>query len=338
MYSIESMEPTEDVAYIHTFADLSSLSRDARLALCSPKHVVQLKSLAPEVFEYVMPANVFKAFSPLVFQQAFQIPGEDHEVRRSVLMLAPSGTDPAAIEYICDWMVSTCNQADPFRLSVKGNFFAWVELLKAALLLQVHAAETVIWPRLAFFITEEPLEFQHLDTIMKNFSMNSKIVKHLLHNVSYRRIAGDITPSCEFFIQSNEFFQNLLGQVAYQQQQSGAMAMGNVRNFNRWNSQNAAYRRQRFEEQQLQQHDQPAFRYAQHHSNKNRRHNGNGYGHGNNRHNGVGGKQKRENMEDWARRTAAGATWDDSPAAHQGGAYDVRVLNPGEATASGLIA
>ncbi|OJD36330.1 uncharacterized protein BKCO1_12000132 [Diplodia corticola] len=353
MFSVESMEPTESVAHVHTFADLATLPDEERLALGSLKHVVQLKSSAPDTFEYIMPANVFKAFSPEAFKQAFQIPGETEGGRRSVLILPHSGIDPDALQYICDWMVTACNQAIPSRLQVQGNFFAWIELLKASMLLQVQAAQVTIWWKLANFITKEPLEWQHMETIMTNFSVDSKIVKHLIHNVSYRRNAGDITASCEFFINHDEFVKNLVNEVAQQQQQS-AMASANAHDFAHWNQGNAAFRRQRFEEEQHQhqngnqQREQPflqrhAYQHIDDNNNNinNRRHFGKGRGNGHHRKNvnGAGGPQRREHdMEGWARRTAAAAAWDDSPAAHQGGAYDARALKPGEATAGGLIA
>ncbi|KAL1620659.1 hypothetical protein SLS54_006015 [Diplodia seriata] len=337
MYSIQSMEPTESVVYVHTFVDLAALSGEERLALTSLKHVVQLKSFPPETFEYMMPANVFKAFAPEMFKQAFQLPGEAEDGRRSVLMLPHSGTDPAALKHICDWMVQSCSQTAPFRLQAHGNFFAWVELMKASMLLQVHAAQATVWPKLAHFITKEALEWQHVESIMNNFDLDSKVVKHLIHNVSFRRNSGDITPSCEFFINHNEFFKGLVDQVADQQHKS-AIASANANQFARWNQNNAAYRRQRFEEDHVQHNEQPTFHYPN--QSIDRRRFVKDKGHGSRRYNvnANAAPQRREDMEGWAHRTAAAATWDDSPASHQGGAYDVRVLKPGEATAGGLVA
>ncbi|KAH7047538.1 hypothetical protein B0J12DRAFT_729310 [Macrophomina phaseolina] len=214
------MSSTPPVKSFNTFRNLVQTPLAERRALADTTYLVHIKGTAPLSFEYAMPARVLQAFAPDAYSQAFQVPATVGECGLvpafHILILPACAVDPEAVTYVLDWMKECCYVYRPAKMVMPSTFFAWIELLKASQLLQVRIAEAFSWSLVAEFITYNPLEWEHLNCIMRGFPLDSKIVRHLVHNVQYLRHKGGLTLSALNYINTNPYFNQLLDEVTAQ--------------------------------------------------------------------------------------------------------------------------
>lgn len=341
------------VRHIACFKDLVGMDQGERLRLDVANHTIQIKSSQPDpTWNFIMSAAIFQTFAPSAFTQAHPVPlvcPEQLESELSVLVLPAGILDFQAVQHIFDWMVRVCRTRKAFALPVPENFFICVELLKVAQFLAIGVAEKRSWGVLARMISNIDLEWQHLHSVMASFPPDSKIVKHLVHNVHFRQTQNSLTPSAQHFIMGNRFFSELLGQVSFARKVLIAESMSKTKENRDGNSEQQGY---------SQPWDGPGQQQPWRKNNR--------YPTNNNALKGNGKKNAPHQHfdHDFSRDPNQPATpghpgghfnagfnqnlqrtfqqnvqmWGSSPSAHEGGAYDVRALNPGEATACGFIA
>lgn len=230
MYSAAAMSSRPQVKTFGAFKDLAYTSLAERQALDDRSDYVLIKGTTPLSFHYCIASRILQAFAPGAHAQAFAVPAAMTEYGQqppySILMLPSCIVDVQALVHILDWMVQNCHAPRPQMLVMPQSFFAWIELLKAAQILQVHVAEARVWPFIAEFVTHNPLHWEHLDAIVLNFPSDSKAVQHLAHNIQYLRKKRRLTVSAFHYIKANRFFAELLNDVAeaYQKKKVQMMA------------------------------------------------------------------------------------------------------------------